>query len=96
MEYLTYAVFDVYVREPVYFRIRGKSGVSGRSANIDNVTLTPYTSPSTAPYEQYLRQYNVTPGDAGTAPGEDWDGDGASNTNEFVAGTNPYDAASKP
>ena len=96
VEYLTYAVFDVYVREPVYFRIRGKSGVSGRSANIDNVTITPYTSPSTAPYEQYLRQYNVTPGDAGTAPGEDWDGDGASNTNEFVAGTNPYDAASKP
>ena len=98
VEFLTYAVFDVYVREPVYFRIRGKSGESGRSANIDNVTITPYASPASTPYEQYLRQYNVTPGDAGTAEGEDWDGDGATNLQEFntVPKTNPYDAASVP
>ena len=60
------------------------------------IVIVPYAAPSYSAYEQYLRQYNVTPGDSGTAPGEDWDGDGALNTNEFNALTNPYDPLSHP
>ncbi len=93
---LTYYSADVYVSSPVYVRIRAKSGMKDKSANFDNIMITPYATPTYTAYEQYLLQYNVTPGDAGTAPGEDWDGDGASNTNEFNAATNPYDPASHP
>ena len=95
---LTYYSADVYVSSPVYVRIRAKSGTKDRSANFDNITITPYAAPSYSAYEQYLLQYNVTPGDAGTAPGEDWDGDHVSNSNEFMAlpQTNPYDPASVP
>ena len=95
---LTYYSADVYVSSPVYVRIRAKSGTKDRSANFDNITITPYAAPSYSAYEQYLLQYNVTPGDAGTAPGEDWDGDNVSNSNEFMAlpQTNPYDPASAP
>jgi hypothetical protein len=53
-------------------------------------------SQATNPYEAFLLQYNVTPGDPGTAPDEDWDGDGYSNTNEFDNLTNPYDADHHP
>lgn len=98
VEELTYASFDVYVNTPVYVRIRAKSGTVGRSANFDNVTITPYVSPASNPYDAYLLKYNVTPGDPGTAPGEDWDGDGFTNQQEFEASpqTNPYDADSHP
>ncbi len=91
MESLTYASFDVYVSQPVYVRIRAKSGTVNKSANFDNITITPYTSPASSPYEEFLLQYNVTPGDTGTLPDDDWDGDGFSNTNEFDNSTNPYD-----
>lgn len=95
---LTYASFDVFVRESVYVRIRAASGTVGRSANFDNITLTSYESPASNPYEAFLLQYNVTPGDPGTAEGEDWDGDGWTNLQEFNASpkTNPYDADSHP
>ena len=72
------------------------SGMMAQQANIDNIVIMPYQAFTNTAYEQYLRSYNVTPGDSGTAPGEDWDGDGVSNTNEFNALTNPYDAASHP
>ena len=80
----------------MYVRLRTEFADGIGQVNVDSIVIAPYAAPTYSAYEQYLRQYNVTPGDAGTAPGEDWDGDGASNTNEFVAGTNPYDAASKP
>ena len=93
---LTYESIDVYVSSPIYVRIRAKSGTKDRSANFDDIMIAPYAAPAYSAYEQYLLQYNVTPGDAGTAPNEDWDGDEVSNTNEFNALTNPYDPLSHP
>ena len=93
---LTYYSADVYVSEPIYVRIRAKSGTTGRSANFDNLTITPYSAPVVAPYDAFLLKYNVTPGDPGTLPGEDLDDDTHSNTNEFIADTNPYDPAIHP
>ena len=95
---LTYRSVDVDVNIPIYVRIRAVSGRPEGRANIDNITITPYTSGAGTPYEAFLLQYNVTPGDPGTAEGEDLDGDGATNLQEFNASpkTNPYDEASKP
>lgn len=93
---LTYYSADVYISDPAYVRIRAKAGTANRSANFDNVTIAPYSVPARTPYDAFLLQYNVTPGDPGTAPGEDLDGDLHSNTNEFNAATNPYDPASHP
>lgn len=88
---LTYRSVDVYVSSPVYVRIRAKSGANENRASVDNVTITDYAPPTVAPYDAFLLKYNVTPGDPGTAAGEDLDGDFHSNTNEFIADTNPYD-----
>lgn len=85
---------DVKVRQPVYFRLTAPTAGTGNRANIDNIILAPYVAPTG--YDAYLLQYNVTPGDPGTAPDEDWDGDESSNTNEYDALTNPYDDASHP
>jgi len=93
---LTYYSAEVYVSTPIYVRIRAKSGNTGRSANFDDVMITPYAAPSYTPYEAFLLKYNVTPGDPGTAPAEDLDDDTHSNTNEFDADSNPYDPASVP
>lgn len=93
---LTYYSADVYVSTPVYVRIRSISGGNERNANFDNITIAPYSAQPVSPYNAFLLQYNVTPGDPGTATGEDLDGDGHSNTNEFNAGTNPYDEAVHP
>ncbi len=93
---LTYYSADVYVSTPIYVRIRGKSGVTGKSANFDNITISPYSAPSYSAYDAFLLKYNVTPGDPGTAAGDDLDGDGVTNTNEFNADTNPYDEAIHP
>ena len=93
---LTFYSADVYVGTPVYVRIRGKSGGFKRTANFDNLTITPFFPREVSAYDAYLLQYNVTPGDPGTEPEADLDGDTASNTNEFDAGTNPYDEASFP
>lgn len=86
----------VGIQQAMYVRLRTEFVADVGQVNVDSLVIGPYAAPSYSAYEQYLRQYNVTPGDVGTAPGEDWDGDGASNTDEFVAGTNPYDAASVP
>lgn len=98
VEVLTYFSADVFVSEPVYVRIRAKSGVKDKSANFDNVTITPFSVPVPDPYEAFLLQYNVTPGDPGTARGENLDGDWATNQEEFDASpqTNPYDEAIYP
>ncbi len=87
---------SVNINQPMYVRIRTDWVPDMGRANVDNIIITPYAAPSYSAYEQYLLQYNVTPGDAGTAEGDDWDGDGASNTNEFDADSNPYDPASVP
>lgn len=93
---LTYYSCDVYVSTPLYVRIRATSGTTDKSGNFDNITIAPYAAPSRTPYDAFLLKYNVTPGDPGTAPDEDLDGDLVTNTNEFVADTNPYDEASHP
>ena len=95
---LTYFSTDVFVSEPIYVRIRAKSGVKDKSANFDNVTITPYSAPVRTPYDAFLLQYNVTPGDPGTAPEENLDGDLWTNQQEFdaIPKTNPYDEAVHP
>ena len=93
---LAYRAIPVGVNVPVYFRLWAPFADSDNRANVDNITLAPYVTPSG--YEAYLLQYNVTPGDPGTAEGDDWDGDGATNLQEYnaVPKTNPYDPASVP
>lgn len=93
---LTYRSVDVYVSEPVYVRIQAKAGEGGDRASVDNITITDYAPPSVSPYDAFLLKYNVTPGDPGTAPADDLDDDTHSNTNEFIADTNPYDPAIHP
>ena len=93
---LTKYATNVDLNQPMYLRFRTDYAEGVGSANVDSILIAPYQAPTYTAYEQYLRSYNVTPGDSGTAPGEDWDGDGVSNTNEFNALTNPYDAASHP
>jgi len=85
---------DVNVKVPVYFRLWSPSTGEDDRANVDNIVIAPYVVPSG--YDAFLLKYNVTPGDPGTAPGEDLDGDTFSNTNEFNALTNPYDEAVHP
>lgn len=86
----------VSVNEPMHIRLRNEYVEGIGQVNVDNIIITPYAAPAVSGYEAYLRQYNVTPGDPGTAPDEDWDGDESSNTNEYDALTNPYDADSHP
>lgn len=93
---LTYYSADLYISDPAYVRIRAKSGTTTKSANFDNVTITPYAAPAYSAYDAFLLKFNVTPGDPGTAPAEDLDGDTHSNTNEFNANTDPYDPAIHP
>lgn len=87
---------DISVSEPVYLRIRNEFVSDIGQVNVDNIVLTPYQTPSYSAYEQYLLQYNVTPGDSGTATNENWDGDEFTNQQEFDADTNPYDETSHP
>jgi hypothetical protein len=93
---LTPHFVDVKVREPIYARLWAPAGGSNRRANIDNVVIAPFVEPTG--YEAYLLGYNVTPGDPGTETGDDLDGDGFTNQQEYQASpkTNPYDAASHP
>ena len=93
---LVYRTIPVDVKETLYLRLKAPQAGNDKRANIDNLTISPYLAPTG--YEAYLLQYNVTPGDDGTAEGEDWDGDGATNLQEYnaVPKTNPYDPASKP
>ena len=93
---LTEYEVNVGISQSMHVRIRTEYVEGVGQVNVDNVVIAPYAAPSYTAYELYLRQYNVTPGDSGTAPGEDWDGDGAINTNEFNALTNPYDPLSHP
>ena len=93
---LAYRLYEVKVKVPVYFRLWSPQTGEDTKANIDNITITPYVVPTG--YDAFLLQYNVTPGDSGTAEGEDWDGDGWTNLQEYnaVPKTNPYDAAVHP
>ena len=93
---LTEYEVNLGISESMHVRIRTEYVDGIGQVNVDDIVIVPYAAPSYSAYEQYLRQYNVTPGDSGTAPGEDWDGDGALNTNEFNALTNPYDPLSHP
>lgn len=88
----------VSVSEPMYVRIRTDYVPNLGRVNVDNIVIKPYQVPVYTAYEAFLLQYNVTPGDPGTAEGEDWDGDGWTNLQEFNASpkTNPYDADSHP
>lgn len=91
---LAVRVNSVGVNVPVYFRLWAPVAGNDKRANIDNIAIAPYVAPTG--YDAFLLKYNVTPGDPGTAPGDDLDGDTHSNTNEFNADSNPYDPASVP
>jgi hypothetical protein len=93
---LVYRATAVKVSEPVYFRLTAPTAGTDKRADIDNIIIAPYLVPTG--YDAFLLQYNVTPGDPGTAEGDDLDGDGATNLQEFNAfpKTNPYDEASHP
>lgn len=90
------AEFEVGVETPVYLRIRTE-GVTGSSrVNVDQLRVVPKTTLKN-PLNLFLLKYNVTPGDALTTAGDDWDGDGKTNLQERRADpeTNPYDRNSK-
>ena len=91
---LTWRSIDVKVKEPVYFRLWAPQAGTDKRANFDNIVISPYVAATG--YDAYLLQYNVTPGDPGTATNENLDGDAFSNQEEYNAGTNPYDDASHP
>ena len=95
---LTYLAKDLLVSTPVYVRLRAKSGGESGRGNVDNLTITGYAAAAAGSYNAYLLQYNVTPGDPGTAEGDDYDGDESTNLQEYnaVPKTNPYDPASHP
>ena len=86
----------VRVNEPVYVRFRNEFASEIGQVNVDNIIIRPYSAPVRSPYEAFLLQYNVTPGDPGTEPNDDYDGDGFTNQQEFEADTNPYDPAIHP
>ncbi|MDR0993876.1 MAG: hypothetical protein LBN38_04840 [Verrucomicrobiota bacterium] len=89
---------SVQINTPMYVRIRTRYEPGVGRVNVDNIRITPYQIPIHTPYEQFLLRFNVTPGDAGTAEGEDYDGDGWTNLQEFNASpqTNPYDRNRHP
>ena len=88
------AVYEVGVETPVYLRIRTE-GVTGSSrVNVDQLRVVPKTTDKSV-LNEYLRQFNVTPGDAQTGRMDDWDGDGSRNYKERDNGTNPYDKNDK-
>lgn len=88
----------VNISQPMYVRLRTDFAEGVGQVNVDNILIAPYQVPVYTPYEQFLRDYNVTPGDSGTAEGQDWDGDGFTNLQEFnaIPKTNPYDPAAHP
>lgn len=93
---LTYYEVPVGINTALHVRIRLDLGSGDSRVNVDNVTIAPYVAPDWTAYEEFLLQYNVTPGDPGTEPDDDLDGDGFTNDAEFQAGTNPYDATVHP
>lgn len=90
----TYRTPYIGIAEPLFVRIRT---IGQDSCNIDDILLAKYAAdPDRTAFEAYLLQWNATPGDRLTGEGDDYDGDGATNAEEFAAGTNPYDKTSKP
>jgi len=87
---------SVKISEAMYMRIRTEYTPSVGQVNVDSILIVPYQTPSYTPYETFLLDYNVTPGDPGTATNENLDGDLFTNEEEFNADTNPYDAAIHP
>ena len=97
------ADFDILSSEPVYIRIRTEYVNKSGRVCIDQLTVLPYSKPHWTPFEQYLLNYNVTPGDPGCASqnfwaeGEDaesyltddYDEDGFSNWVEYNGGKAP-------
>lgn len=89
------STFPVGTADPLYLRFRVEAGTHD-SVNLDDILVTPYSPPAAGSYEDFLLQYNVTPGDSLTEPADDYDGDGFSNNAEYTASTNPYDPESHP
>ncbi|MBQ7252643.1 MAG: hypothetical protein IJS32_08595 [Kiritimatiellae bacterium] len=93
-ELATYQTPYIGISEPLFVRLRT---IGQDSCNIDDILLAKYAAdPDRTAFESYLLEHNVTPGDSLTAEGDDYDGDGATNAEEFAAGTDPYDKTSKP
>ncbi len=95
---LTKYEVPINLNHAMYLRIRNEYVEGIGQVNVDNIIITPYEPPVYSGYEAFLLSYNVTPGDPGTAPGDDLDGDGFTNQQEYdaVPKTNPYDADVHP
>jgi len=93
---LTLYETEIGINEEMYLRIRTEYTAGIGQVNLDSILLTPYAAPVYTAYEEFLLEYNVTPGDPGTELVDDLDDDGWINSDEFSADTNPYDAAIHP
>jgi hypothetical protein len=73
----------------IYYYVVSAVSASGESTNSSEVSATPLSE-----FQSWQLTYFGSTNCASCAGGADFDGDGVSNTNEFLAGTDPTDSAS--
>ncbi len=77
-----------------HFRVRA-ANAAGTGANSSVAHVTTAAGTPADSYEDYLNDYDVTPGAPNTGEDDDLDGDGVSNFDEFLADTDPNNASDK-
>jgi len=60
----------ISINGTMYLRIRTEYTPDVGQVNVDSILITPYTAPVYTAYEDFLLEYNVTPGDPGTELGD--------------------------